>query len=81
MTNNDTQPERRHFDMTRQDAARTLGVSPRTIDRWKTSGLLEFVRDPMSGRVRFRSAQVRAMRDGGSRTRPERWGRKGSRSD
>ena len=52
----------------RAAASILLGVSIRTLDRWRTAGLIEAVRSPVTGRVRLSRESVysalEAMRRG-----------------
>lgn len=50
--------------ITRNEAAEILGVSPRTVSRYATSGLLKkMIGGPHRRNVRFRRAEVLALED------------------
>lgn len=48
--------------MSRADAARVLGVSVQTIDRYGEAGLLARHKNPVTGRVTFPREQVDELR-------------------
>ncbi len=48
------------FDHTEKQAAHVLGVAPRTLRRWRKSGLIMFYELP-GGRIRYSTEQIAAF--------------------